>query len=109
MIDLKPYEQGVPLQGMDAPPLNDVEDWIRYLMTIRHRFGNTIVKGRVNWGAAGLWVESWSLRAIELLQKKEKYVEPDCCDPREAGLDYWHETKEGKELEDILKKLNPAT
>lgn len=42
-------------------------------------------------------------RIIVLKGLKEKYQEPDCCDPREAGLPYWSETNEGKELERLMK------
>jgi hypothetical protein len=43
-------------------------------------------------------------RIVELMKLKEMYTEPDCCDPRESGLDYWCETKEGIELEGLLAK-----
>ena len=42
-------------------------------------------------------------RIIVLKGLKEKYQEPDCCDPMEAGLPYWSETNEGKELERLMK------
>lgn len=48
-------------------------------------------------------------RIIELMKKKENFQEPDCCDSREAGLDHWCETSEGKELERLMKQHFPET
>lgn len=44
-------------------------------------------------------------RLVELFRLKEKYVEPDFCDPRESGLPYWAETDEGKELQAAIEAI----
>lgn len=46
-------------------------------------------------------------RIIVLKGLKEKFQEPDCCDPRETGLPYWSETSEGMELERLMKQHFP--
>lgn len=55
--ELKPYDAGTPLQGEGTPNLQSVDDWIRYMMTVRERFGSTAMVGKfhIQWGASALW------------------------------------------------------
>lgn len=70
--ELKPYASGVPLNGEGMPPLKTVDDWIRYMMTVRERFGSTVMIGKfeMKWGASALWgVDSYQKEIDQLKEE----------------------------------------
>lgn len=55
-MNVEPYADGVAILGETAPPPPDrIDELLRYLATVRKRFGNTAVSYRVRWGASALW------------------------------------------------------
>ena len=54
-IEVEIYDGDTALLGEDAPPkAKNIDDLIKYLATISHRFGNTAVDYSVSWGASAL-------------------------------------------------------
>lgn len=80
--ELKPYANDIPLNGEGMPPLKTVDDWIRYMMTVRERFGSTVMIGKfeMKWGASALW----GMDALRGLLKQ--WYEADCPD-MQCGTD----------------------
>lgn len=56
-MQVEPYDDGVACAGPSAPECEQIDDLIRLLVTISHRWGNTAVKYRVSWGGSALWAE----------------------------------------------------
>lgn len=53
--EIELYDDDVALMGKDAPPkAKNIDDLIKYLATIKHRFGNTAVEYQISWGASAL-------------------------------------------------------
>lgn len=53
--EIEIYDDDTALCGEDAPPkANQIDDLIKYLATISHRFGNTAVEYSIQWGASAL-------------------------------------------------------
>lgn len=69
-MTFEPYPDDVACAGPTAPHCDQIEDLIRLLVTIHHRWGNTAVKYRVQWGASALWAEDEQKQTIEKLQKQ---------------------------------------
>lgn len=72
-ITVEPFADDVPLRGEGAPHATQIDDLIRILATISHRFGNTAVKYSISWGANEHWAagrDREAMRqAIEILTK----------------------------------------
>lgn len=69
-MTIEPYPDGVACAGPNAPKCEQVEDLIRLLVTIHHRWGNTAVRYRIQWGANALWAEDEQKRTIDKLTKQ---------------------------------------
>ena len=69
-MEVEPHDNDTPLLGPGAPKCEQVDDLIRLLVTVRHRFGNTAVRYRIQWGANALWAEDAQKREIERLKKR---------------------------------------
>lgn len=67
-MQIDPYPDDVPLMGPGAPKADRVEDLIRLLVTLRNRFGNTIVRYAVSWGSRGLQVNDAQKTHIDRLK-----------------------------------------
>lgn len=59
-MEIAPYDGDVPLMGPGTPEITQIDDLLRYLATVKERFGNTAVHYRVRWGASALWAQSQS-------------------------------------------------
>ena len=78
-MQIEPYPNDVACAGPEAPKADRIEELIRLLVTIQHRFGNTIVRYNVRWGASGLWADDEQKQEITKLKKqleraKKRYV-----------------------------------
>lgn len=71
-MNFEPYPDNQVLIGPNAPNLDQIDDLIRYLVTIRHRFGNTAVTfdGKCTWGANALWVKDSQRGEIAALKER---------------------------------------
>lgn len=69
-MDIEPHGPDVPVAGPDAPACEQIDDLIKLLVTIRHRWGNTAVKYRVSWGGSALWAQDDQKKEIERLKRK---------------------------------------
>jgi hypothetical protein len=67
-MNVEPYPGDVAMSGPDAPKCEQVEDLIRLLVTIHHRWGNTAVQYRVTWGGSALWAADELQKRIERLE-----------------------------------------
>lgn len=67
-MNIEPYPDGVACAGPEAPVADQIDDLIRLLVTIRHRWGNTAVRYRVRWGASGLWAHDEQKQRIADLE-----------------------------------------
>ncbi len=72
MSYLEPYSPETPLNGHDSPGAVQIEELIKLLVTIHHRYGNTAIKYRLSWGANALWVEDEQKQKIEKLEASVK-------------------------------------
>lgn len=54
--EIEIYDDETALMGEDAPPpAKNIDDLIKYLATVSHRFGNTAVEySTISWGASAL-------------------------------------------------------
>jgi hypothetical protein len=68
-IQVEIHDDDTPLHGEGAPDIDNVGDLIKYLATVQHRFGKTVVMFRIQWGAHALWVEDAQKKEIASLQK----------------------------------------
>jgi predicted RNA-binding Zn-ribbon protein involved in translation (DUF1610 family) len=79
-----PYADDVACAGPDAPKCDRIDELIRLLVTIRHRFGNTAVQYRVTWGGSALWTEDELRGQIRQLEadrdqlRQQLWECPDC-------------------------------
>lgn len=71
-MEVEPYPNDVPVSGSDAPKCEQVDDLIKLLITIRHRYGNTAIRYRIQWGGSALWAEDEQKRKIDKLEKQLK-------------------------------------
>jgi hypothetical protein len=72
-VNIEPYPDNVAIQGPAAEiPTEQIDNLIRLLVTIHHRFGNTCVKYRIRWGANGLWAEDEQSKEITRLKTNLK-------------------------------------
>jgi len=55
LFGLEPFDDDVALCGPDTPRAKNIEELIRYCLTVRKRFGNTCVNFGIKWGSSGLW------------------------------------------------------
>jgi hypothetical protein len=63
-MNIEPLADDVPLNGPKAPNVDQIDDLIRVLVTIRHRFGNTAVSVKsLKWGSSALWEESTAAKS----------------------------------------------
>jgi len=67
-MQIEPHSDDVALLGPDAPAADQIDDLLRLLVTIRHRWGNTAVRYRIQWGANALWANDAQKRRIEALE-----------------------------------------
>lgn len=70
--ELQPYGDDVALVGSKAPRAERIEDLIRYCLTVRKRFGNTVVTFSLKWGGSALWARDALQKLIDELEAKEK-------------------------------------
>lgn len=68
-MQIEPYPDDVALLGEGSPAPHQIDDLIRVLVTIRHRWGNTAVRYRVQWGSNALWANDAQKREIEDLER----------------------------------------
>jgi hypothetical protein len=70
-MNIEPYPDGTPLMNsQDVPRIEMIDDLIRYLVTVRHRFGNTTVAAyRVRWGASALWAQHDAEKLVQLTER----------------------------------------
>lgn len=74
-MNIEPFGDDVPLQGPDAPVPEQIDGLLRLLATIRHRFGNTVVTYRFQFGATALWAcDGQKQRIAELLDAGQKLL-----------------------------------
>ena len=71
-MNIEPYANDVACAGPNAPKCEQIDDLIRLLVTISHRWGNTAVKFRVTWGGSALWAEDAMRQEIDKLKKQLK-------------------------------------
>lgn len=71
-MNIEPYPDDVACAGPDAPKCEQIDDLIRLLVTIKHRWGNTAITYRVTWGGSSLWVEDAQKQEIDRLERKLK-------------------------------------
>jgi hypothetical protein len=71
-MNIEPFDDEVPVVGEKAPCANQIDDLIRLLVTIRHRWGNTAVQYRVTWGGSALWAQDDLRKQIAKLERKIK-------------------------------------
>lgn len=64
-----PFDNDTPLLGDGAPDARQIDDLLRVLATIRHRFGNTAVRYSIQWGSQGCRAIDGQKREIERLQQ----------------------------------------
>lgn len=69
MTKFDAYAADVALLGPDAPPIDRVEDLIRYLLTVQERFGNTAVTCNLAFGSCALNAKDDQARQIESLRR----------------------------------------
>jgi hypothetical protein len=65
-----PFSDNTPLCGPDAPEAKQIDDLIRYLVTVRSRFGNTCVNYSIQWGATSLHMQDKLQREVAELKSK---------------------------------------
>lgn len=65
-----PYADDVPLMGPDAPDIEKTSDLIRYLLTVRKRFGNTAITCSLQWGGSALNARSRDKAEVARLQSE---------------------------------------
>lgn len=54
-LDVRPFDDGIPLQGEGAPVIRTIDDLLQWAATVRTRFGNTIVKIKsLRWGSLAM-------------------------------------------------------
>lgn len=69
---ITPYSNDVAASGPTAPKCDRIDDLIRLLVTIRHRFGNTAVKYRVAWGGSEHWCADELHKEIDRLKAENE-------------------------------------
>lgn len=86
-MSIEPYPADVACAGPDAPAADQIDDLIRLLVTIRHRFGNTAVQYRVTWGGSALWAADELRKEIGRLRVAllRVLVEPHGCSLCDSG------------------------
>lgn len=67
-MNIEPYPGDVPLAGDDAVTATHIDDLLKLLATVSKRFGNTIVRYTINWGASGLRVQDEQSQEIARLR-----------------------------------------
>src|SRR5690348_902406 len=68
---IEPYPDNTPLANSpDVPKIEMIDDLIRYLVTVRHRFGNTCVGAyRIRWGSSALWAQDEAQKFMQLTEQ----------------------------------------
>ena len=84
-MQIEPYAGDVAVYGPSAPNCEQIEDLIRFLVTIHHRWGNTAIRYRIQWGASALWAEDAQKREIDKLKKQIKTLKTKLARMTHAG------------------------
>ena len=87
-----PWAGDVALMGPDTPPDNGMlAHLIQYLVTVRERFGNTMVREDITlqWGSSALWKADSQKAEIVALQAKLKAAEKAVEEFRERNNELW--------------------
>ena len=71
-MNIEPYANDVACAGPSAPKCEQIDDLIKLLVTIRHRWGNTAIRYRISWGGSSLWAEDAMRRKIDRLNRTAK-------------------------------------
>jgi hypothetical protein len=74
-MEIEPYAADVPCAGPTAPKADQIDELIRLLVTIRHRWGNTAIKYRVTWGGSALCAQDEMRTQIDRLKKRVKRLQ----------------------------------
>lgn len=74
-MNIEPYADDVSCAGTNAPKADQIDDLLRLLATIRHRYGNTAIKYRVTWGGSAFWAEDAQRTEIDRLKKRIKRLQ----------------------------------
>ncbi len=74
----EPYPSDTPLLGPGSPGVEHIDGLIKYLNTVRERFGNTTVSFSLKWGSSALWAE-------DALNKKVKWYKSRLKNLKDKG------------------------
>lgn len=74
-MKIEPYPDDVAVCGPETPDIDQIDDLIRLLVTIRHRFGNTAVRfNRLCWGATALWASDSQAKRIDAIREAVEQI-----------------------------------